>query len=107
MVYFLNLNIMSPSLSIGSWPLGPLNRISSKGQQLHLFLNIGWLQDEPRAARMDVNGEEACRAASPCLHGWTEALHTDSTSHTPLQAAHIEMRYLDLGQNMHFAFYCD
>jgi hypothetical protein len=31
---------------------------------------------------------------------WTEALHTDSTAIQPLQAAHIEMRYLDLGQNL-------
>jgi hypothetical protein len=47
-------------------------------------VNIGWLQDEPRAARMDVKGEKACRAASPCLYGRTEALHTDSNGHTPL-----------------------
>ena len=68
--------------------------------KLHLFVNIGWLQDELRAAWMDVKGEKACRAASPCPYGRTEALHQIVITIHLLQASHIEMRYLNFGQNL-------
>ena len=68
--------------------------------KLHLFVNIGWLQDEPRAAWMVVKGKRPAglhlrvpmAGQKPCIQ-IVMAIHL-------LQASHIEMRYLNFGQNL-------
>ena len=46
-------------------------------------------------------GEKACRAASPCPYGRTEALHCRIVIAIHLlQASHVKMRYLNSGQNL-------